>query len=476
MGRGAGLADCVGPKEAGLADAVAADVADKAQVTAVERALPAVLALVVGCALVQPRAVPVFVALLALVLVAMTWQWRGGMQLSLPQADNESLPARLWQAQPATVAVLGFAAYCALTAAWSPVPAATLAKVSWLVLLVLMAAVGVRLLPASGEPLRTRMLIAIAVLSLLGAVFVALEVWRGQAIMRFLYNAVPFLHPGPNKHVTLDKGIVTAIGPWVMNRNVGALNMLLWPALLCIFALGRVAGPWHGRHVGPAIALVVATGTATILSQHESSQIAIILSAGVFLLARLSLPLARAVVLAGWLCAVLAMLPVVVAAHKSGLHESRYIPETGQARIILWNFTATKFLERPAFGFGAYAIRSIDDELKPRAKAIPGQAFAQRTGQHSHNFFVQTWFELGAIGAIIFLICGVLIWRALGALSSAAQPYALAASTSAMCLAALTWGFWQEWYLSLFAIAILLTALGNGAIDRAKEGQADDFA
>ena len=133
-----------------------------------------------------------------------------------------------------------------------------------------------------------------------------------------------------------------------------------------------------------------------------------------FCLARWSLPVARKVVLAGWLAAALGMLPVVLMAHKADLHSNQSIPETGRARIILWNFTANKFLERPLLGVGANATKTIDEDLKPNAKKMAGAPYAERTGQHSHNIFVQTWFELGAVGALLFLGSGFMLWRAIG--------------------------------------------------------------
>lgn len=430
------------------------------------RGLPILLAATIVCALVQPRALPVLVALLALCLAASAWSWRHSVPPALPEADLKCLPMRLWQTQPATAVFLVYAVYSAATAIWSPSAAATLNKVAWLVVLVLTAAVSVRIWRTIEYGLRTRLLVAVAVSIVLGASFVAHEVLRDQAITRFLFSNVPLLYPKPSKHVTLEDGIVTFIGPWVMNRNVGALNLLMWPALLCIAALGWSWGQGRRRSYLLAAAVFIATLLATMPSRHESSQIAIVLSTVVFVIARLHLPAARAIVLAGWLAATLTMLPVAVLAHKAGLHESRLLPDTGQARIILWNFTAGKYLERPLLGVGAHATRAIDDSLPPEAKAVKGTAaYAERTGQHSHNFFVQTWFELGAVGALLYMACGLLLWREIGRLPVRGQCYALAGSTSAMCIAATTWGLWQEWYLSLFMLAISLTALASTAAD-----------
>ena len=460
-----------------MADAAVAQVHGE-PFSAAERALPVVLGTVLAGAIIHPRALPALMGLLALTLAGMAWLWRDRVSRGGPGNGEGGVLARMWQAQPATIGYLAFAGYCAVTAAWSPIPVAAFGKVSWLILLVLMTALGVRLWSLLDRRTCDRLLATIAALTILGSVFLAIEVWSVQAISRFAYNWVPFLDPGPNKHMTHAGGRVTAIGPWVLNRNVGAFHLLLWPALSCMFALAvrraRTSSAKRLHAAGLAVVLV-ATLLATMRSEHETSQIAMVVSGVVYLIARLHLPTARIVVLAGWLAANLAMLPVVAVAHKAGLHENRLVPLTGQARIILWNFTAQKFLERPLAGVGANATRTIDDDLRPTAVTLPGQAYPQRTGQHSHNFFVQTWYELGVIGALLFLAGGCLLWRETGRLSVRAQPYALAASTSAMCIAALSWGLWQQWYLSLFAIAILLIALGNVTLDRSSEDRSADW-
>ena len=461
-----------------MADTPTAHTGDGVQDGVAERGLPAALAIVVATALIQPRALPALIGLLAVILAGVAWFRRDRLRFEPSGAAGAPFLTNVWRAQPTTVAFLAFAAYCAITAIWSPVPVAALGKAAWLVLLVLMAAIGVQLWAASDDEFRIRLLKFVAVAVVLGSVFAAIEVWTGTAITRFVYNTVPFMNPGPNKHMVHDKGLVVHIGPYVMNRNLGALNMLLWPALLCVIVLGQVRGVLgqdRGRFTPKqaailAIVLFAATLAATLPSEHESSQIAIVLATVIFLLAHWSLSVARNVVLTGWIVAVLGMLPVVALAHHADLHRNRMIPDTGQARIILWNFTAHKFLERPLLGVGANATRSIDEDLKPTAKAVPGNPYPERTGQHAHNFFVQIWFELGAIGALLFLGCGLQLWRAIGRLHTVAQPYALAACTSAMCIASLTWGFWQQWYLSLFAVAILLTALGHGALAGSSAG------
>lgn len=444
------------------------------QGSALERTAGTLLVVAVGIALLQPRWVPVFLVLVALAMAA--WAMlepndSGG----LPDGGSAgSVIGRWWAAQPATLAYLAFGGYCAVTVLWSPTLAASIGKVSWFVLVVLTTALGVRSWSRLHLKTLDQMLVGIVAATVIGSLFIVHEVLRDQALTRAIYNLFPGLLPSSRKHIIVQDGTVTLIGPYVMNRNIGALNLLLWPALACVASVGLGQGGRLKSSVWIALLIASAAMIATLPSFHESSQIAVVVSVIVFAVAHWRLKAARFLVLAGWLTATLGMLPAVVVAHKAGLHENSVIPDTGQARIILWNFTAHKYLERPILGVGANATRAIDDDLKPVEKRAGAKRYADRTGQHSHNFYVQTWFELGAVGALAFLACGVLVWRAIGRLTPHAQPYALAGAASGMCLAAFTWGLWQEWYLSLFGLAIMLMALADETLSRLKPFETGD--
>lgn len=439
-----------------------------------ERALPFLLAATVACALVLPRMLPVLMAINAVTWLGIAWSLRDARLWELPSwrpgDPLVSLLGALGRTHAAAAALLVWAGYAALSASWSPVPGPALMKVSWLVMVILTVLLASLLIPALPASAVDRAVTAVVVAAVLASLYLVHEIWRGQSIARFIQNTVPGLHPGASKHVTLDNGAVAAIGPWVMNRNMGAMTLLLWPAVLCTLAAFSKPDQRLVR-IGLVALLVVAAFGAAMKSWHESSQIALVVSAVVLLIGRLHPPAARAVVLAGWIAAVLAMLPVALLAHKAGLHENQSIQDTGQARIILWNFTANKYLERPLLGVGANATKSIDNEQKLSAKPATGQVYAERTGQHGHNVFLQTWFELGLIGALLLLAGGVLVWRTIATLPALAQPFALAAATSAMCIGALTWGLWQEWYLSLFALTALLTILGARGMRDGTVGQ-----
>ena len=68
---------------------------------------------------------------------------------------------------------------------------------------------------------------------------------------------------------------------------------------------------WRGTK-GKAIigVLFVATALCTFASEHETSKLAILAAALIYLVSRLSLPAAKGMLLAGWAVAILATVPI----------------------------------------------------------------------------------------------------------------------------------------------------------------------
>jgi O-antigen ligase len=65
-------------------------------------------------------------------------------------------------------------------------------------------------------------------------------------------------------------------------------------------------------------------------------------------------------------------------------------------RTIIWEFTLSRWLEKPMLGWGAASSREIpgaDHQIAPRAEVL---------SLHPHNHFLQTGLELGLVGAILY--------------------------------------------------------------------------
>lgn len=87
--------------------------------------------------------------------------------------------------------------------------------------------------------------------------------------------------------------------------------------------------------------------------------------------------------------------------------------------------------------------RKIPSKLKPY-RAI-----------HPHNAYLQIWYELGAVGAGLFLAAGLSIMTSLSKLLPHQRPYmyATAAATTVMLFA--SYGLWQVWFIGLLGFAAL---------------------
>jgi O-antigen ligase len=80
---------------------------------------------------------------------------------------------------------------------------------------------------------------------------------------------------------------------------------------------------------------------------------------------------------------------------------------------------------------------------------------------HSHNAYLQTWHEAGAVGALFLLGIGLLVLRALAQCPERDQPYLFAAFTTCAVIAASGFSLWQAWFMASLGFAAIFAALGR---------------
>lgn len=214
------------------------------------------------------------------------------------------------------------------------------------------------------------------------------------------------------------------------------LAMLVFPAVL--IAVRR-------RWLPLAAGLVLALLTGTLVTGYTSPLIGFLVGAlawaGVRQWGR---PAARALIVpvtVGYLIAPFA----VIAAVRSGLFAQlhKVFPLSWDLRLDIWAFAADKTMSHPLRGLGFDAARTFPG-------AIP---------LHTHDAPIQLWLELGLPGAALVAgFFGWMLWR-IGELARTQRDQAAVAAGALMtyiAIGALSFGVWQEWWLALGALALIV--------------------
>lgn len=373
-----------------------------------------------------------------------------------------------------TLALFGLtAAYLFVNATWSLDRERAFTTAFWFVAVVVMSYAGSRALARWPErPLRmaaTAFLVGAGI----GVAVILFEAATDRVATLALYKWLPLTQPGSLKGFTVRGGEILRIAPAALNANVAVMVLALWPALLCLAT--RLRGTRLGarcRWACPA-AWLAAVAAAAFLSEHDSSKAALLASVLVFAFATRWPNLTRRALWLGWCLAFALVVPLALAAYKAELHKADWLPFSAQARVTLWAYTAEHVPSAPFLGIGASSTRKLDQAPENRKKhwkvKESTQGFGWRAGAHAHNAFLQTWYELGLAGVILFMAAGASLVMSLRRLPPPAQRYALAQFAAFFAIAAFGWGMWQAWLLALAALSALYIALAANFSRAAQE-------
>jgi len=142
-------------------------------------------------------------------------------------------------------------------------------------------------------------------------------------------------------------------------------------------------------------------------------------------------------------------------------------------RLYIWDFAAERIADKPVLGWGLDASRRMpggdekvviyrcDAEGKPTG--VRPRVDGTVLPLHPHNAVLQIWLELGGIGALIgFATVGLLLFRtfaAAGRRNRWAQAGFVGACLGGLSVALVSFGIWQEWFLSALFVAAGIAAL-----------------
>lgn len=359
--------------------------------------------------------------------------------------------------EPALLVSCAFLLYLFANASWSLEPVAAYGKAATVLALFSIWFIAVRrLLQVDGSAV-PRAAAALLIGSAAGASFLAFEVLSDQTLERLLYNAVPALRPESAKHVVTVGGQVEAIGAYRLNRNLALLVLMMWSALAVLVNwLELPARKWL------AFALVALIGVAVAASEHETSQLAFAASLLVFALSRRSVRIVRRALAVLWCLGFVLVIPLSHFAYRTAeLHNADWLPVTARARIIIWGYTADRIPKAPILGIGLRSTRVLDKRQLAVAEKPADHVVPPRPGRHAHNLFLQSWFELGAVGVVFLIAAGLLVLRGIARLAGPIQPYANALFAAFAVVATFAWGIWQSWLLAGYALTALYLLLAE---------------
>jgi O-antigen ligase len=380
------------------------------------------------------------------------------LALSVPVLRRRGEWRQLFQPNAAFIAVLLVAIYIFLNATWAADQGAAFGAAALLLGLALFTLAASTAIAESDELQLRRAALAFTAGAFFGALFVLFELLTKGLITRAVMNAIPLLQPDSAKHVRFSNGEVTKIKFSVFNRNVAIVMFNLWPGLLVL----RTIEDGTRRAVLTGLFLL-AVAVPVIISKHDSSQVALIGSTLVFILACAWRRLVIRALAVLWCAAFVLVLPVNFLAYKADLHLAPWLPTSARARVIIWEYTSERVLDHPWLGIGADSTPALKT---PRgvAEQPKGYVLPRMTGWHAHSLFLQTWYELGVAGVILMAFAGAAVVLRISLLPFEAQPFAAATFAVFVAIAAFAWGMWQPWLMCAVGLVLLYIRMAAGTV------------
>ncbi|MFO1171577.1 MAG: O-antigen ligase family protein [Hyphomicrobiaceae bacterium] len=369
------------------------------------------------------------------------------------------------RATPALLPLIAFSGFALLSAIWARDPSRAFQLSLMFTANMLGGVLVIRWVEGEKGERLARLGLGLLMGFTLALAFLGIEMASGQLIKRIVFNTSDLLKPDTDKHFGIRNGEIIRIALYYLNRGVAVMTLMLWPIVL-------IAAMWpvRLRRRLMAYGFTITALAIVAFSAHETSKLALLLSFIGFALAQASPKWAWRTLYAVWVVVIVGAVPMALMATRAGLQEASWIQDSGRARFILWGVTAERTLDNPILGIGADSTREIDAELERTAVKKKDAPYALRTGRHAHNVYLQTWFELGAVGAALMLVSGLVLFRRLYDVPERARPYVFASLVAGLVMAGLSWGLWQPWLAAAYSLMALALSV---AVRYAETGAAE---
>ncbi len=424
------------------------------------RALTIAAVFLVLCLVTVPMAAPVLVPCSALTFAAVV----------LGQARREARVGNLVSAvltpTPAFTALSVAGVYLLVNASWSSVPAFAYRVAGFFFVLVFLVLVVISAAQEARKEIVRADAWGLCIGLVVALLFLLFETLSDHAVLRLVMTFVPALL---ERRSQVEDGWVSSVPEYYSNRSMLAASICVWPVLLMASVLDL--DRWKKALLYAAL---VAGALAVVASEHETSKLACLGSALIFIVGRVSLKAARWLVTAGWVAATVLVVPVCIFLYAQGLHSVGWLPHSARDRVVIWGYTAEQVAQAPLLGVGigsARSLRTVDGPATEPATA-PGAGFTRSTSYHSHNAYLQIWFETGAIGAGLLLGLGLLVIRSIQSAPTAAQTYLYPCFATCALLAATSFSVWAPWFMASLALAPMLASVGIQLINGGRSADA----
>lgn len=358
-----------------------------------------------------------------------------------------------------------FAAWILVACLWAYSPLESLNEALFLAALIFHAVYLLTLPGTLSEPDVRAVSLGILAGFLLGGIFVSYEILAHESIVRYVLTHFPGLERGVEKHAHISDGKIVAVSGNLRTRSSAVFVLFLCPALLVAWRYTRGGLRWL------VFVVVAAFCAVMVLSLNTQSQTAQVCALVISVTLPLALVLPRVtfwLIVAGFAVNLFLIVPIALSLYGSDMHKNEKVFPSAQARMIIWNYTAERVLERPVLGVGTNSTRHLDEERVRRGEVVheKGLAAAPQTRAHPHNIYLQIWYELGIVGVLAFATLGFSLLGRIACLPSSIYPIALAHFAGCMILIMPSYGLWQNW----FQAVIVMSTVGLVLIGRAQSG------